>query len=272
VRCKIVRCRAASRGDGLNRVAGWSFVVTMLAMLIGCGGGGGGAGGGGGGGTTGGQYQNPMVTAYGSQNQMLDTRALLVGDVIQLDITAYNQSNQFVVLPASGWKTNAPSSVATLSSSGQLTAVGASATTYAIEVNFNGTNYTANLIVSAPLDLVTGLVRNSSNPIRNVIVDFYDKSGNQVGVTYTARDGTFRASVPGTATQYTIDMSLADPGNIYYYPQFTYGTNEYLEGTPSCLTALPTPLSSTAVTPLPNPVIPYLRSIGPPPPPTGCVG
>ena len=255
----------------MKRFAGWSAVIALVILIIGCGGGGGGSGSGSGG-TSGGTYHDFQVTAYGGADQMLDTRNIVVGDVIQLNITARDANENLVILNASAWSINAPSTVATLSSSGVLRAVGSSGNTvYVIKGLYGGVLYKVNLTVSAAQDLVTGIVRNTANPIEDAIVDFYDINGNRLAVAYTARDGTFRGSVPSTATQFTIDMSLADPGNVYYYTQFAYGTQEFLEGT-SCLTPLPTPLSATVPTALPNPVVPDLRSVGPPPPPTGCLG
>jgi len=243
-------------------------LLSLSVLLVGCGGGG---GGGGGGGSTTGQYTSLGVTGYTTNSQMLDPHDLIPGDVIQLDITGFNSKNVLVVLPVSGWRTNAPSSVATLGSGGLLTAVSASPTTYTIEVTVAGTTYTSGLVVTAQHDLITGLVRNPSDGIGSAIVDFYNAAGHQVGQAYTSRDGTFRASVPSTSTKFTIDMSAADPGNYYYYPQFTYGNEEYLEAT-TCLTPLPTTLSAINPTPLPNPIVPAERTLGPPDPPTGCVG
>lgn len=211
------------------------------------------------------------MTGYNPSKLMLDPHDLVPGDVIQLTITGYNTKGNLVVIPVSGWRTNAPSSVARLSSGGLLTAVAASSTTYTIEVVYGGTTYTSGVSVSAAGAVITGVVRNPSDGINEAIVDFYNKSGIRVGRAYTSRDGSFRASVPSTTLKFSIDMSLADPGNYYYYPQFTYGSNVYLEGT-TCLTPLPSPLTSGGVTNLPSPIIPAERTLGPPDPPTGCVG
>jgi hypothetical protein len=202
---------------------------------------------------------------------MIDLRNLVVGDTIQLDITARNTSDGLVTVPVSGWTTTAPSSVATVSSSGQLTAISTTGSnSYIVQVTYGGVIYTAPLTISALQDIVTGEVENSSNAIENAIVDFYDANSAQVGTAYTARDGSFRASVPATAVRFTIDLSLPDPTGALYYPEFAYGSNSYLNGT-SCLAALPT-LSASVPTALPAVILPYARSSGsPPPPPTGCL-
>ena len=251
----------------MKYISGLSVVFLILVLLIGCGGG----GGGGGGGTGTGTYSYQQVTGYLSTGAMLDTRNLLVGDSVQLYITGFDKNLNLKSFTASGWKTDAPATVATLTSAGALTAVGVSNQTYKIQVVYQGLTYSANLLVSPTQAIVTGIVRNVSNPIGDVGVDFYDKTGAQVGVSYTARDGTFRASVPVTAVSFTIDMSLADPKNYYYYTQYGYGTADYLEAA-TCLTALPT-LSLASPTALPNPIVPDERAgQAPPPPPTGCVG
>ncbi len=243
-------------------------LIVLISMSGGCGGGG---GTGSGTGTGSGPLHALQVGAYNNLNQMLDARNIVVGDVVQLDITARDKNNILVVVPVSGWTTTAPAGVATVSSSGLVHAIGAAATPYRVSVVYGGVLYSAPIVVTASQDLVTGLVRNSANPIQDVIVRFYDASTHVVGVAYTARDGTFRASLPSTAVRFTIDLALADANNVYYYPQFAYKGSEYLVGT-SCLAKMPTPLSPTAVTPMASPIVPAMKTSGPPAPPTGCLG
>lgn len=242
-------------------------------MIIGCGG-----GGGGGGtatsstGTTSGTYHSPEVTGYvgSSAGPMLDTRNVYVGETVQLQITARDTSNNLVVLNGVNWVTTAPPTIATVTSAGVLTGIGSSSgKAYTIYGSYKGTRYSANLIVTAQQDLVTGIVRNASEAIASGIVLFYNASGKQVGEAYTTRDGSFQASVPSTATRFTINLSLVDPSSIYFYKEFAYGSNNYLEGT-SCLAPLPSPLSAANATALPNDIVVFLQTLGPPPPPTGC--
>ena len=203
---------------------------------------------------------------------MIDLRNLVVGDSIQLAITARDSNNNLVVLPATGWRTSAPTGVATITSGGLLTALGSSSGSgYPVSVVFGGVTYSGTVVVSPLQDLVTGIVRNATNPIEGALVQFFDATGKQVGTSYSARDGSFRASVPGTTTRFTINLSVVDPKATYYYPQFGYNGDEYLVGT-SCLAKLPGTLSSTVPTALLTPIVPDLKSGGPPPPPTGCLG
>lgn len=202
---------------------------------------------------------------------MIDSRNVLAGEQIQMDMTARDEKENLHVIPASGWTTNAPSTVATLTSNGVLRAVGASTTQYTVSIAYGGTPYSVPLVVSSPQDVILGTVWDGSNGIENAAVDFFDAGGSQVGVAYTSRNGSFQGSVPSTATTFTLNMSVPDPGNVYYYPQFAYNTLEYLEQT-TCLAPLPTPLSPTGVNSLPSKILPNLRTSGPPPPPTGCLG
>ncbi len=240
-------------------------------MLAGCGGG----GGGGGGGTTPPNYTAYQVTLVTTSNtsQMVDAGTLFVGDSIQLEITARDSHGNLVVVPASGWATTAPPSVATVTSNGLLTAVGPSAgSAYTVSVHVGGSIYQVNINIVAKQNVVTGLVRNTSNTgIQYVGIQFYDATKHLLVQTKTTRDGRFRVSVPSTAARFTIDMSIPDPSSAYYYTQFNYNSDEFLEGT-VCLAPLGITLSSANPVQMASDVIPDLKTFGPPPPPTGCVG
>lgn len=266
--------------DLLKGLAGILAVVSLVALIIGCGGGGsggsssGGSGGSGGtGGTSGDTAFQVTVVAPDNPSYMINPQSLFVGDVLQLEITARNSNEALVTVPSSGWTTNAPSGIATVSSSGALTVVGPSnGVTYTVQGSANGKKYQTTIASLAVQDVVTGLVRNTSGiGIEYANVLFYNSAGNQVGQTQTTRLGSFRASVPPTAKKFTIDMSVADPGANYYYLSFGYGSSEYLDGT-TCLAPLPSPLLTTGTNQLPNDIVPDLKDLGPPPPPNGCLG
>ncbi len=262
------------------------MVVALLALVIGCGGGGGGGGGttslnggqnGGQNGSTAGTLSSFQVTAYSGVNggSMVSTQSLIVGQAVQLKVTARDQNNNLVVLATNGWTITAPSNIATVTSAGVLTVTGATTnTTYVIHGSYSGNAVTAPLATVAAQDFVTGQVKDaSSTGIENVLVTFYNASGTQVGSAYTARDGTFLGSVPGSTTRFTINLAASDPAPSNYYAQFGFNSEEYLDGT-SCLAPLSvTPNSSNPVS-LPSPIEPDIKTVGgtPPPPPTGCVG
>lgn len=255
----------------MKGTSGKLAALGLLGLIMGCGGGGGG-GGSNGGGTPNPLYQVSIIQPSDS-SRMIDPGTLFIGDSLQLQITSRDTNGKLITIPASGWTTNAPSNVATVSSSGVLVALASSGTNqYVVQVNVGGATYSATISVSPSQYIVTGLVRNTSNVgIESVAVLAYNGTTTLVGQTHTSRAGTFRMSVPSSAVRFTVDMSKADPGHVYYFTQFGYGSKEYLDGI-SCLTPLPTPLSSLAPTPLPNDIVPDLISLGPPPPPTGCVG
>ena len=258
-------------GESLKKRLEQFSVLALIALLAGCGGGGGGGGG-----------SNPTTTYTGYQvtlvvasnpSQMVDAGTLFVGDSIQLEITARDKKGNLVTIPVSGWNTTAPSSVATISSSGLLTAVGVSGgSSYTVSVNVGGKIFQTPISIVTKQNVVTGFVRNTSNAgIQNVGVAFYDSTKKELVQTKTTRDGTFRVSVPSSATRFTIDMGVSDPNSTYYYSQYFYNSNEFLEGS-VCLAPIGITLSSTAVVPMASDIIPDLRSFGPPPPPTGCIG
>lgn len=248
-----------------------TLVVGIAAAILGCGGGGGGGGtSGGGGGYTGLQVS---VTYPNDSTQMIDPGTLFVGDTLQLEITGRDKNGVLKSIPVTGWKTTAPVGVASVTNDGILTAVGSSAgTSYTVQTQYGGTTYKTSIAVVAPQNIVTGLVRNlSSYGIQSVKVLAYDASKTLLSTTHTTRIGTFRISVPSTATRFTIDISAADPTGAYYYSQYSYNNGEYLTGT-TCLAKLPSPLSSTSATALPSDIVPDSKSLGPPPPPTQCIG
>ena len=262
-------------GEGVMRLKdllGRFSVVLLIALMAGCGGGGGGgSSGGSGSGYTG--YQISL-SPESSSSQMLDPSTLFVGDSVQLQITARNSSGTLVKIPVSGWTTNAPVNIATVTSSGLLTAVGVTGSgSYYVKVNYGGKAYQVPIIITNSQNVITGLVRNVNEAgVESVTVLVFDSKKTLLAQTHTTRLGTFRISVPATAARFTIDMSQADPGNVYYYTQYYYIDNEYLDGV-TCLAPLPSPLSTTTPTALPSDVVPDLRTGGtPPPPPTGCLG
>ena len=265
---RVLYCRVARQFGrfkiGMSKFKisiGVSVVVVLAALILGCGGGGGGNGTSSG--TTYTAYQ-VSVTYPNNSGQMVDPGTLFIGDTLQLEITARDKSGALVIVPASGWLTNAPANVATVTSSGLLTAVGSSSgSSYTVFVRLGGTTHQATIQVAASQNVVTGLVRNvNSVGIQSVKVLAYDASKTLVAKTTT---------VPSTAKKFTVDLSVADPTGAFYYSQYWYNTGEFITGT-SCLAPLPSSLSATAVTALPSDIIPDLKSLGPPPPPTQCIG
>jgi len=261
----------------LKYIAAAGLIVSVLALIVGCGGGGGGTSStsGSNSGSNGSGLTSYQVTAVlqSNQSQMVDLDTLFVGDQVQLEVTARNSSGTLVTVPASGWSITAPSNVATVAPGGALSAVGPSgSSSYTVSATAGGKTYTSQLGVVVPQDVITGNVQDSSGQaVEYAAVMFYNSSGTLLSTTYSTREGNFRGSVPSTASKFTINTTPGDPGNVYYYLQFSFGNFEYLDG-PSCLAPLGVTPSASAPTPLANPIVPDLKSAGPPPPPTGCIG
>lgn len=266
---------------------GWLAIVALVVMLSSA------CGGGGGGGTSDGSTNSTGTTSTtagstgtiindriapvqrSNSNSAVDPTNVLVGDSLQLFVSGRNADNQFVLVSGSNWSTNAPRSVATVTSGGVLTANGSSnGTVWKLFGQGPNGSLSTNFVVVSTSHVVTGLVRNvNSTPIPGVTVTFFDSTKNQVAESVTGLDGTFRAGVPGTATRFTIDISNADPfykGNTIYYRQYGYGANDYLENDLSCLGRLPA-LTNGSIA-LPDDIVLDDRASGPPPPPIGCVG
>lgn len=197
------------------------------------------------------------------------------GEQVQLNVGARNADGQYVTLAGSNWSTSAPASVATVTSTGLLTAISASSTTYTLSgIGPNGLISTP-LIVQAPQAGVTGVVRDANSVgIPYVLVLFYSSAGNFLTEAVTSANGSFHANVPPSAAKFTVNIELADPpvnGQTIFYREFDYGTASYLDGQTSCLTKLPA-ISVGTTTPLPNDIVLDAQISGPPPAPTGCLG
>ncbi|AIE86456.1 hypothetical protein [Fimbriimonas ginsengisoli] len=209
----------------------------------------------------------------------VDLSDLAVGDQVQLRVIGINSSGQNVIQNGSNWTTTAPASVATVTPTGLLTAVGPTGgTSYLVSGRGPNGTLSANLIIKQPQAFVTGLVRNvNGTGIPRVSISFYNSSNALVGKALTGAQGTFRANLAPTATRFTIDIEASDPGNNpIYYRQFSYtppsssGALDYLEGGTSCLASMPAITSGSTVQLSDITLID--RASGPPPPPSGCLG
>lgn len=250
-------------------------VLLLAAMIVfGC-------GGGGGGGTTSttsttstnsGTVTDIRVVAQIGSNRDADLTNIVPGESATLTLVGYNQNHQSVQVSASSWGTNAPASVATVTPGGTLTAVGASDSVYSVGAVYNGTTYTTNLLVRPQQAFVTGRVRtvSSTSALAGAVVRFFNNSGSEVGFATVNTSGNFRASVPTSATQFTLDISgVSNSGN--YYDQFTYNNNDYLDETASCTATLPA-LTNGVSTPLVSDIVVTVKGPGTVPnPPGGCV-
>jgi hypothetical protein len=211
---------------------------------------------------------SPFVT----QNPPSLDFQLVPGNVVQVELVGTNSvTTATTQVPAANFQITAPSSTATISNSGLLTAKAATPSVqYTVSATYGGTTYSAGFQVVNPTAQVVGAVQDTSgNQIAGVTIDFYDSSGTLQAQTLSGADGSFIANVPTKAVSFAADSSaLTVPS---YYTEYAFNNFYYSTTTQACYTPLPT-LAVGVKTTLSSPivVIPNNNSGGPPPPPTGC--
>jgi hypothetical protein len=219
--------------------------VVMAAVIIGCG------GGGGGGSTTGttdtttattATSIRPEATLASDTSQTIDLDNVQPGDQLQLRLWGRNpDTGNAVIVGSSGWSTDAPASVLTVSSSGLLSAISANAASYT--VSSNGGKYSATVRVKSPAARVVGFIRNEAGiGATRAKINFYDNSGAIISSAFTGSNGTFGAAVPAAAKTFLVDMS--ERAGVYYN-QFGFGPHDY---NLSCTNRAPLPTLATGST------------------------
>lgn len=214
-----------------------------------------------------------MIGVLQGTNVGVGLTNLTVGQSVQLEFIGTDDTNHQVVRQGSNFSTTAPSSVVTVSSSGLLSVVGASASTYSVQGTGPAGTQNQDVSVTGSNAFVTGRVRNiNGTGVANVKVNFFLANGTLKATARTGPTGSFQAAVPTNVTGFTIDIEQADPpgDNQIYYREFAYGADYYLNGA-DCPVALPT-LTAGSTTALPTEVVVADRASGPPPPPSGCLG
>jgi hypothetical protein len=237
------------------------FAAAALLFVIGCGG-------------SGGSDPDPdptltdrRIEAVTGAGIVVDGNNLQVGDALDMRIWGRDESGNIGLESATNWRTNAPSSVATVSSTGRLSIAGATSTAYSI----TGGGLTWEFRVSANRGRITGLVRNTERlGVPRATVRLYDSSQNVVGSALSGSNGTFRVLVPTSARRFLVENDLISDR---YAPIFGYGPlHEY---GPACAFSrwpeTPTVASGTTVA-LPSNAVLYRRPAPgePPLPPPDC--
>jgi hypothetical protein len=117
---------------------------------------------------------------------------------------------------------------------------------------------------------VVGVVRSANgDPLGGAKVRFYQANGTFISEVTTTASGSFEATLPTSAKQFTVDISgVAGAGD--YFNQFGYADEEYIANETGCLAAVPT-FTEGQVVSLSTPVVFMPKTMGPPPPPTGCL-
>ncbi|MEZ0327310.1 MAG: hypothetical protein ACAH95_15540 [Fimbriimonas sp.] len=118
---------------------------------------------------------------------------------------------------------------------------------------------------------VYGTLRDSAGQsVGGATIKFYSAAGTYISQTTTRANGAFESELPTSARKFTIDLA-GIPNSSNYFNQFGYGDDEYLANDPGCLAPLPA-FSQGQASPFTTPVVITPRWLGPPPPPTGCLG
>jgi len=256
-----------------NYVIGFIAAVFILAIALGgCGGGGGGTS------TTTtstGGLSNIRAEAAlaGAPDQPIDPLNIQAGDVVVFQVVGYDSNRQRHVLTSSAWTTNDNGNAAgTLASDGTFTATTPSNTVFTATGSSGGKQYQEGYRVKPVQALVTGRVVDSNGfGASHVAIVFYNAAGSEVSRAIVQFDGTFRASVPTTATQFNLDPNTMP--KAFYYRSFVYQTKRYTTLDKTCSAPL-LALTNGATTPIGTLTVDAVSSNGilnpPPPPPDGC--
>lgn len=242
---------------------GHSLAVALLALtLSACGGGGGGSS------STGspvGLTGTPRVEAVLTDTSLdpnfsyQDPLNLQTGDGVTFQLVSYSSSGERTVLAPDGWRTtDTNSTYGILASNGVFTAGNSAMPTgskYIVTATFGGRDYSSYYVINPRQVRLRGKVLaeadsadQSVNPVYGLTVNFYgprnpdDPSSATVIVAtvHTAVDGTFRASIPSSATGFSIDPASV-PGP--YYASFRYLGARYDAGSTFCMPTFPVPFA-----------------------------
>jgi len=170
-----------------------------------------------------------------------DPNNLEVGQSIQFQLVAYNATGSRVVLSPDDFRSSDTTNTYGLlgSNSGVLITGNAVSTTLLyIGANYQGVQYSASYqvkprqarLIGQIVDETTGLA------IRNASLNFYNDSGQLVGTVVMPFQGSFRASIPLTATRFQV---VSDSLTATYWRSFTFNGLRYDAGSDDCRAPLP---------------------------------
>ncbi len=145
--------------------------------------------------------------------------------------------------------------------------------TLSVTAESKNSNYMASYSIQTDQVRLIGTVLaqgTNANQLAGTKLNFYDGTGLLVGSVTVEYDGTFRASVPTTATGFTV---VADSVPGTFYQSYNYLSTQYDAGVSGCdgTATLPVGLTvGTATLAGPVYVAPKVANQGPPPS-TGCL-
>jgi hypothetical protein len=203
----------------------------------------------------------------------IDPTNIMVGETAQFVVAGYTASGVRSVLTSSNWIANPPGDTeGTMTSSGQYTASAYGPSLFVVTGTANGNprNGSARVVQSGQAVVTGRIVDGYGGNVPTLEVDFYDGASNLVGTSISQWNGTFRASVPATATTFEIKKASIP---ITFYKEYFYINKWYLP-LGFCRAPLPA-LSNGTTTPLiGNITVPPTSHNGtgtaPPPPPSPC--
>jgi len=139
----------------------------------------------------------------------VDPLNIQVGQNVVFQLASYSTSGARVILPTTSWRNSDDSSTfGRLGESTGLYQAGTQETTETqfVGTRYNGVDYFGAYAVKPVQGTITGMIvdQSSGQPLRGVRVEFYDNSGVRVGTVTQPVQGQFRASVPLSATQFTL--------------------------------------------------------------------
>jgi len=176
-------------------------------------------------------------TVFGIQ----DPLNFQIGENFVFQLVAYDKTTgERVILPATFFSSDSQGIYGTLGqNSGSFDATNtATADSQTLFAQYNGGNYEVQYAIRPRQARIVGKVVSSdtNTPMAGVQLLFYTNSGQFVGQVTTASDGTYRASEPTSAFEFTVNGNTIAPTN---WREFTYNSLTFDASNPDCRAALP---------------------------------
>jgi len=176
-------------------------------------------------------------TVFGLQ----DPLNFQIGENFIFQLVAYDQTTgERVILPATFASSDIVGAYGQLGeNSGSFDASNtATADNQTMFANYNGHHYEVQFAVRPRQARVVGkiLAAGTNAPIAGIQLLFYTNSGQFVGQVTSAADGTYRASVPTSAFEFTVEGNTIAPSN---WREFTYNSLTFDASNPDCRATLP---------------------------------
>lgn len=183
-----------------------------------------------------------VPTVYGVQ----DLQNFQTSESYYFQLVAYSDSGRRVILPANFTTEDAEFKYGNVGNSGlYLASTTPTPEPVTVYADYNGVRYSSTYQLFERRVRAIGrvVVEGSEAPLDGATVEFYNADGTFVAKAISGYDGSFRASVPLSATLMTINGQLL-PNT--YYPSYKFEGLRYDAGDADCRT----PISFTATGPI----------------------